>query len=516
MDHEANCNALLLKAHSFAENRDYTQAQDCLAKALSEAGMSKQSWLKPRVLREIAEVYLAQDDYKNAESTARALIEIYNATPEAGISTEMRSDLADSRSRARLQLVEALSKQKRYEEAIAVLSQARDEMTNNFGNVGLQADLDSRYVKLLRDAGKTDNAGNSDIESSAFLKVDAVGIRKAAVMMLINGKTKEAIESYKKSQKMANATKSEKEITEAGIELAYAEFIANDMVAARAELEKLERSGCLDRATKHKKAQFLTLRALTATDTEEGKKDLSAAEKLDFGAVDIQLKTVFIPRKIKFETKIPIYDAAFAIMPLPQRMNFLFGGFNMYVSNDSDRSAAVQYYLSRANNALLNINERILCREAAADILRLQGRTPEAHRLYQQAINLREEMKDAAILNKREALFHLAKDYLMLGQTKKSLSLIESASAIKSTSSTDFELVTMSGPIRLLADNYFADHSYKKAAATYDKILSFTKRTSCSFQIKRSRRIAISVPQNSIQEGNNKCSTTDRLPLTDR
>ena len=218
-DHEAIYNELLLKAHSFADKKEYQQAQACLEKALNEAGNEQPVWQKARVMREMTSNYLAQDDYKNTESTALSLIQIYDAMPEQGMSRDSRNDVTDGRSRARLMLAEALSKQHRDPEALAVLKKAKEEISKDLGSIELGAEIDSRYLELLRKTGKPAST-TVDFEAGTMTAAESRDVRGEGFRLLNAGKLDQAITRYKEARQLAKESKSEVAFVEAGVYLA--------------------------------------------------------------------------------------------------------------------------------------------------------------------------------------------------------------------------------------------------------------------------------------------------------
>jgi tetratricopeptide (TPR) repeat protein len=468
-DHEAICNDLLIKAHSFADKKDYRQAHDCLEKALTEAGNEQPAWLKARVMREIVTNYLAQDDYKSADSTAQSLIQIYNAMPEQGMSRDTRNDVTDGRSRARLMLAEAMTKQQRETEALAVLKKARDEISNDLGSIELQAEIDSRYLALLRETGKPAST-TVDFEAGTMTAAESRDVRGEGFRFLNAGKLDQAITRYKEARQLAKESKSEDAFVEASVYLAYAECLAQDLGAARADLDTVWNSGYLDRVKKDVKAEFFTVRAMVAQSPAEAKQDVEKAKRLAPSMTALLLNNACAPRNINLNLKIGLLKSLTPIITKLDRLNYLVQMIRSDTADDAQPKELLEFYKSRASNTSVDLEERARCLELEGYILRTHSRSQAALPFYKEALQLRERVPAAEVANERDYNTHLAEDLIEAGNVKQGIKVAESVLTMPFKTHND--LVLIAAAHQLLAQQYYKLHVYKNALAHFDATLT--------------------------------------------
>jgi tetratricopeptide (TPR) repeat protein len=470
-DPEKACNELLIKSAACSAQKDFAQAQKILTEAQSEADKSGHSWQKARVLREIASTYSAAGDEKNAEITARSLIQMYDQTPVEGLSRAKLTDLAEDRTRARILLAQSLTKQKRPDEAVSILAQAKDDMARNFGPFELQLDLDARYLEALRATGKSTEIAKEDFESTSLGDSESRDARTYANRLLSQGQKSKAIEEFKKAKQLATAAKSEPATAESSIDLAAAEYLAMDLPAARAELADLSNTGLLDRVDKRYKARFLTVKALTASSESEQIRDFAAAEQISKLAALVQLGTVRSPG-MDLETRKFVLKTSNAICSMSARTTQLWRMYEYCSLQKAARQPTLQFLLQRANDPAIALEERARCMEIAADVLSLDHQDTEAKKRIRQALLLRAGLKDSDTKDKLTAEVCRSADYLHLGDAKTAIKIAEStlACAVPDASNPDYN-VNIASLHFWAGAAYFADHQYAKAVASYDKAI---------------------------------------------
>lgn len=487
VNHAANCDNLLAKAMSLASEKDYKQEQQCLTEALAEAGKSQYPWQKARVLKEMINNYLAQDDAKNAESAGRALIQDYDATPLDGTSRSNRMDMISDRGHARMMLAEALAKQKRYDEALQVMRQAKEEAARNLGDFEMQEALQVKYLDLLRASGKTASAEKEDYDGDAWSNLNAHDASGEGGRLRTAGQVKQAIDVYKKAQQLAIAAKSDKGFVETTLEVAVTELVDRNLPAARAELAKIADSRALEKMKPRVKSRFLTVSAVAAQNKAEAMKDYDQAKQLDTHDAEVQLRAILGARHDKVDNRLFLFGRALPIMSKRDRFEFMTSLLELCKKDASAHSKAVQFFLSQANDPSVSADEHALSLELAAIVLR-HDQPAQAEKLTRQALAIREHIKADDIEKIPEAQYFLCQDYILTHNAKRAISIADAALAALAQSPEHEKKESWIAYLNyLLGDAYVAEHQYEKATAAYDKAMTLPRKADWPEDIEKKR-----------------------------
>lgn len=367
-DHSAECDKLLVSAQNKHEIGDNKEAAVLLEKAKNEASQSPYAWQRERVLREQAKLCLEMGDAAKAEELAKTLVAAYDSKSTDNMVGSKRSDLAADRSTARSILGDALTKQHKYDEAITVLNAARDELSRESGDVGLEAVLDHQYYQALHESGNK-TADKVDMESATEAMSEA---RMNVVESERHIKQRDkaaAIDCLKSAQKSAISSHSSDWFVMVTTRLVLAYYIFQDNTAARAELQKVQSAVTDKDTTKEHAAQYYAVCALLAPTKDECDKFLAQGETLSPNTPQHYVSTIHYLQPLLRLSEVKYFSSTLPVEFNGMRVLLLHSLYETIRVNPEQKKEALEWYENLANDGSANIEERDVAAMYAAKIL---------------------------------------------------------------------------------------------------------------------------------------------------
>lgn len=490
IDHDKACNDLIVKADASSARQDFPQAQKLLSDALAQASQSEHVWLKPRVLRDIAETYEKSGDHTHAESTCRSLLQMYDRMPAQSMPRARQVDLAEDRTRACILLSQSLTAQKRMDEAVAVLKQAKDDMARNIGAWELQTDLDARYLSALRAAGKSAELKTQDFESYSLAENDSLEVRNIAFAKLHKGDTAAAARKFEEAKRLARSDGSK---IESSLDLAMTHILAMNKSAARTELAQLQKSGLMENAKPYFKGRFLSLSAFLAPTTSQKIELMKEAIHADNAGARSQLNTTSENRDIDFATRKYLIEGMAPISPLVKHLLQLEFLYESCRDHKQYRPEAVQFLQARAGMPDVDPEERAACIETESEIW-AEDHGSDARRmaLMKQALAVRKSLKDSQLHERLKNYGRMAHDYLAIRDPQSAIEVAEKTLESAKPDPSNHEYKLDLGILHYtLGQGYLDTHQTAKALPEFDKAIELFKEEDTSNpEILKARELA--------------------------
>lgn len=201
VDHESSCQDLRSKAFQSLNRGDRIGAIANYQQALKEAKQSDNLLQAPAVLSELGDAYLQEKDFPRAEESFRSSLRIYQQMEATEGSKLQNSSLKTLVLRREvdltIKLAKLLEQQGKLSQAQSLYPQALAKVRNLPDSLGMDADIERAYVRVLEQTGQSGLAR----QIRADLVIDTSGFGgfqsqlDEGITQLTQGKVKEGNEA---------------------------------------------------------------------------------------------------------------------------------------------------------------------------------------------------------------------------------------------------------------------------------------------------------------------------------
>ena len=166
--HEDACIANSWQAVEAEKKADYSSAENHYSQALNHAEQSNNALQLPKVLQGLAELYVKEQKYPQAETSLRRAIERYKAIEkESRLTTADRLDMLDGRVKALEALAGVMVTEGKSNDAELLYREALALSKDSGGLVDSDIRISKSYANLLKSMHRDEDADHLLIQTDA-------------------------------------------------------------------------------------------------------------------------------------------------------------------------------------------------------------------------------------------------------------------------------------------------------------------------------------------------------------